>query len=144
MDAIELLAKRHRDLLAVFDELDFTDDLIERTRLIGRGAELIKLHSALSEDVFYPVVRGADARAVDEALAAHRAIDMLLDEVVGTPTPANVKVLRGLVAQHLADQEARLFPIARRLTESASDLLADNLTRYAHAVEDQSLAAEGG
>jgi hypothetical protein len=142
MQALDWLAKRHQDLLAVFDELEYTADLIERTRLIGRGAELLKLHTAVSEDVFYPAVRSGNAQAVTDALAEHRAIDLLLDEVVGTPTPANVKTLRSVIERHLADREARLFPVARGLPDSAGDALAQNLARYSQAIEEGSAAAE--
>ncbi|MEO8605462.1 MAG: hemerythrin domain-containing protein [bacterium] len=143
MHPTELLAKQHQDLLALLDELDFTGDAIERTRLIARGAELLKIHSAVNEEVFYPALRNADALAVDDGLAAQRAIDTWLDEVVGAPTAANVKVLREMVEQHLTADETRLFPIVEALDDAAADTLAEHLRRYADAAEDETLAGKG-
>lgn len=141
MQATELLERQHRDLLALFDELEFTGDSLERTRLIALAAVRLKAHAALKEDVFYPAVRRERA-AVEEALAAQRAIDLLLDETVGTPSAANVKVLRGLVEQSFADEENRLFPVAQALDDAAGSELADRLARYAHAIDDDAPPSE--
>jgi hypothetical protein len=135
------LERQHRDLLALLDELEFTGDSVERTRLIALAAVRLKAHAALKEDVFYPAVQGERA-AVDEALAAQRAIDLLLDETVGTPSAANVKVLRGLVEQSFAGDEQHLFPVAQALDDAAGADLAKRLERYAHEVDDDAPLSE--
>jgi len=137
MDATELLARQHRELLAVFDELEFTRDAIERTRLMGRVAERLKVHAALEEGVFYPALCEAAPDEVEDALAAHRALDVLLDETVGNPSAANAKILRWLVAQHFDDEEHRLFAAVEQLNEAGAAALASRLERYARVVDEE-------
>ena len=136
MNPTELLQRQHEDVLAVFDELELTEDELERVRLLVQAAEKLKAHAALEQDVFYPVVRGAAAARVEEALAAHRAIDVLLDETVGAPSGASISVLRGVIERHFREEERSLFSLAERLDDAAAETLAEHLRRYARAVED--------
>jgi hypothetical protein len=142
MNPTDLLRDQQRELLALFDELEITDDGLQRARLIGMLALRIKTHAALKEDVFYPAVRVQQPDGVEQALAAHRAVDLLLDESVGTPTDSNVKVLRGVVEQLFAAEEA-LFAVADGLDDAERTGLAERLDRYAHAVEDAELGQDG-
>jgi len=142
MKPTDLMAKQHRDVLAVFDELEFTDDALERTRLIAFAAVRLKAHAALKEEVFYPALRASAAAPVEEALAAQRAIDLVLDEAVGTPSAANVQVLRDLVEQRFQNEEASLFPVAQALDDDASQALAEALQAHLRAA-DEALATEG-
>jgi hemerythrin-like domain-containing protein len=139
MEAIEALRQQHRELLAIFDELDLTVDPLERTRLIGQIAERLKTHAAVEEEVFYPAVRalGREAEAiVEEALAAHRAADLVLDESLGAePTAANVKVLHDAIVRHVEDEEQRMFPLAERIGEAAQARLRARIERRAEEME---------
>lgn len=132
----ELLQRQHEDTLAVFDELDLTEDELERVRLLVRAAEKLKAHAALEQDVFYPAVHAAAGERVDDAFAAHRAIDVLLDETVGTPTTANIKLLRHLIEEHFADEERTLFTLVEGLGDDAAASLAERLQDYARAVDE--------
>lgn len=142
MNPTNLLRDQQRDLLALFDELEITEDALQRARLIGLLAVRIKTHAAVKEDVFYPAVRTQLPQEVDEALAAHRAIDLLLDESVGTPSESNVKVLRGVVEQLFA-AEGALFTVADGFEDDARSGLADRLSRYAHAAEESEPEQDG-
>jgi hypothetical protein len=70
MEATELLKQEHRQLMAVFDELELTVDALACTRLLAQLAELLKVHAAVEEEVFYPAVRASGgtgaAEIVDE------------------------------------------------------------------------------
>ena len=141
MEAVELLTQEHRQLLAVFDELEFTGDALARTRLLAQLAELLKAHAALEEEIFYPAVRASGqpgaAQIVDEALAAHRAADLVLDETLGAePTTANAKVLRDMIKAHIEDEERRMFPIAEGLADTARARLATRIERRADELEE--------
>jgi len=149
MEGIELLRLEHRQLLDVFDELEFTTGTLERTRLLGQLAELLKAHAALEEEVFYPAIRvtgipGA-AEIVDEALAAHRAADLVLDETLGAEASvANVKVLRDVVEAHFDDEEQRLLPLVEQLGDTTRAALATRIERRAdelHEDDDDDSAA---
>jgi hemerythrin-like domain-containing protein len=139
MEAIETLGQQHRELLSIFDELEITTDELERTRLLGQIAERLKMHAAVEEEVFYPAVRalGPEAHAiVDEALAAHRAADLVLDESMGAePTEANVKVLRDAIARHIDDEEQRMFPLAERIGVAEQARLAARIERRAEELD---------
>jgi iron-sulfur cluster repair protein YtfE (RIC family) len=141
MEAIESLRQQHRELLSIFDEVEITTDGLERTRLLGQIAERLKMHAAIEEEVFYPAVRalGGDApEIVDEALAAHRAADLVLDESLGAePTEANVKVLRDVIQRHVDDEEQRIFPLAERLGAAAQVRLAARIDRRAEELEEE-------
>jgi len=136
MNPTELLARQHYDILAVFDELELTTDDIERVRLLVLAGESLKAHTALEQDVFYPAVADNAGQIVEDALAAHRAIDVLLDETVGTPSGASIKMLRGVIEKHFHEEEERLFPLAERFDDDAAEQLADRLRRYARAVDE--------
>ena len=148
MEAIESLRNQHREMLSIFDELEITTDELERTRLLAQIAERLKTHSEVEEEVFYPAVRmlGPDAVAVvDEALAAHRAADLVLDETLGAQaTEGNVKVLRDVIQRHVDDEEQRMFPLAERLGATALVKLAvriDNRTDELDSEEDEDATA---
>src|SRR4030095_2453093 len=141
MEAIESLRQQHRELLSIFDEVEITTDGLERTRLLGQIAERLKMHAAIEEEVFYPAVRalGGDApEIVDEALAAHRAADLVLDESLGAePTEANVKVLRDVIQRHVDDEEQRIFPLAEGLGAAEQARLAARIDRRAEELEEE-------
>lgn len=146
MEATEALRQQHRELLSIFDELEFTTDSLERTRLLGQIAERMKTHAAVEEEVFYPAVRrlGAEAEPViDEALAAHRAADLILDESMGAePTEANVKVLRDAITRHIEDEEARMFPLAERLGVALQVRLAARMASTGDELDEEEEAGE--
>jgi hypothetical protein len=136
MNPTELLARQHYDILAVFDELELTIDDVERVRLLVLAGESLKAHTALEQDVFYPAIAEMADHAVEDALAAHGAIDVLLDETVGTPNGASITMLRGLIETHFHEEEQRLFPLAERFDDGAAEQLADRLRRYARAADE--------
>jgi hemerythrin-like domain-containing protein len=140
MEAIEALRQQHRELLSIFEEIEITADGLERTRLLAQIAERLKTHAAVEEEVFYPAVRGLGPEAdsiVEEALAAHRAADVVLDESMGAePTEANVKVLRDVIALHIEDEERRMFPFAERLGETVQARLAARIVKRVDELEE--------
>ena len=146
MEATEALRQQHRELLSIFDELEITTDSLERTRLLGQVAERMKTHAAVEEEVFYPAVRrlGAEAEPIiDEALAAHRAADLVLDESMGAePTEANVKVLRDAITRHIEDEEARMFPLAERLGVALQVRLAARMASTGDELDEEEEAGE--
>lgn len=141
MEAIDTLRQQHRELLSIFDELEITADGLERTRLLGQIAERLKTHAAVEEEVFYPAVHGLGPEAetvVDDGLAAHRAADLVLDESMGAePTVASVKVLRDIVARHIEDEEARMFPLAERLGARVQARLAARIARRGDELDEE-------
>jgi hypothetical protein len=141
MNPTALLQRQHEELLAVFDEIELTEDELERVRLLVRVAEKLTTHTALEQDVFYPAVQDRAGERVEDALAAHRALDELLDETVGTPTTANIKLLRGKIEHHFDDEAQRLFPLAEAFDTDAAAALAEQLRGHAREVDEKAGAA---
>jgi hypothetical protein len=138
MKATDLLQRQHEDTLAVFDELELTEDELERVRLLVRAAEKLKAHTALEQDVFYPAVQARAAARVEDALAAHGAIDVLLDETVGTPTTANITSLRQTIEAHFRDEEQHLFSLVDTFADADADALRKRLHSRARTVDEAS------
>jgi len=142
MKPTERLRTQHEQLMAIFDEIEFATEMEERVRLAGHLAERIKAHTAVEEEVFYPALEtlGPDEACplVQDALAAHRAADALLDELLGSElTPAALKMLRSAIEVHIADEEARLFPLAEQLGEAALTRIGIRIDRFARDLEDE-------
>lgn len=136
MKATDLLQRQHEDTIAVFDEIDLTEDELERVRLLIRAAAKLEAHTALEQDVFYPAVQAAAAGSVEAALAAHRAIDELLDETVGTPTTANIARLRRRIEEHFRDEERTLFPLVDAFSDRDVESLRTRLQEHARATDE--------
>lgn len=141
MTPTEVVDQQQRSLLAVLDELELTADPIERTRLIGLAAVRSKAQAALKEELLYPLLRPQAGAAVEEALAAQRAIDLVLDEAVGTPSAANVAVLRDLITRLFAHEVERLLARLDALPAAESAALGERLQAATRAAEDE-VAAE--
>ena len=59
---------------------------------------------------------GGDAALLDQSLVAHAAVKRQIDHLraqEGAPFVDAVRVLRGLVEDHVADEEKRLLPALR-------------------------------
>lgn len=145
MNGIERLKRQHEELLEAFDELELTGIAEERMRLFAHIGMRLKAHAAVEEEVFYPAVqRSGGARAAEvvvEAVDAHTAIDVLLDEILGSDVPADkVSVLRALAERHFAEEERALFPIVHQLDDAPRTRLAtaieDYLEEYGDGVSD--------
>jgi len=142
MKATERLKVQHEQLMAIFDEIEFTADMPERIRLAGHLAERIKAHTAVEEEVFYPALEtlGPEeaGHLVKEALEAHRAADALLDELLGSElSPTAVNVLRSAIEAHIAEEEARLFPLAEQLGEATLTRLGVRIDRFTQDLDDE-------
>jgi iron-sulfur cluster repair protein YtfE (RIC family) len=146
-NATQLLAEQHLRLLTIFDELEFTRGDEARVRLAAHLAEQLKLHAAIEEDIFYPAVRalGDDvAIVVADALEAHHAADVLLDELIGAHlAEATTGALRDVVTRHIQEEEARLFPIVEnRLDDAQRAALAQRIERYDREEEEAELGID--
>jgi hemerythrin superfamily protein len=137
MKATDVLKKQHREILALFTKLERPNDPADRRRVLDELTDALEAHAELEEAVFYPAIReradsGSDAtkaaQMVLEALEEHHVVELLLAEAPDVDPEAEsfaakMTVLRGLVTQHIEDEESRMFELARRLgDEAARDL----------------------
>lgn len=114
-DGFHLLEENHRSIRQLFDAYA-TDPEDDRVRAIN---EHLTVHTEIEEHALYPALRrlvdGGDDDA-DEAEAEHAAVRTLIGRIDLSPPEdlrGLVDTMRGLVEQHVEQEEQRLFPAMR-------------------------------
>jgi len=123
-DAIALLKDDHRLLRSLLDELAETHAEGHRRQLLARVEDEVKMHTKIEEEIFYPAFRDAVAsqkerRLYWEALEEHHAADLILADTRKADVGSDVfggraKVLKEIIEHHADEEEAEMFPEARR------------------------------
>jgi hemerythrin superfamily protein len=136
MDAITMLKKQHREVAALFAQLEKARSAGRRGELFEEIADALAVHATIEERHFYPAVKdrvteGILREAVEEHLEIKRAIADLLALDAGDETfMAKAKVLQDDVERHVEEEETALFPRVERLYDD------DTLETIAEAMED--------
>ena len=129
MNAIELLTHDHKEIKSLLDELAETTSraVKKRQTLLDRIAPLLKAHTSIEEEIFYPAFKQAgekdDAKMYFEALEEHRAAgDLVLPDLLETPPDSDqfsgrAKVLKELVTHHADEEEGEMFKRARKILD---------------------------
>ncbi len=128
MDAIKLLKKDHREVEALFKEVDELGDgaSASRRKLFDRIAAALELHASVEEQIFYPGVKRAsrrDKEAREEVLEAYEEHDNVKEMIAklrdtdakDETYKAKLQVLEELVKHHVKEEERSLFPQAQKL-----------------------------
>ena len=145
MKATDVLKKQHREVRALFKQLDRTEDPTERRRLLDDVTDALKSHSELEEEIFYPALRESGAKKAEElvlrALEEHHVVDLLLAETPDVDPeaenfPAKMRVLQELVEHHIEEEEAEMFELASRLGEEEARDLLRNTRDFVEGRED--------
>jgi hemerythrin superfamily protein len=125
MKATQLLKKQHREVEALFKQVEGTDDTRSRRRLMGEIEEKLKLHTSIEEEIFYPAVKELEAKVkkakemVMEAFEEHHVVDLVLAELpkvdpAADTFEAKMTVLKELVEHHVEEEEEEMFPMAEK------------------------------
>ena len=128
MDAIKLLKNDHAEVRELLGQLEESTSRAQkkRTTLLNEIAALLKAHTTIEEEIFYPAFKEAGQKSDDdkmyfEALEEHRAAgDLVLPDLLKT-NPASekfsgrAKVLNELVEHHADEEEKEMFPRAKKL-----------------------------
>jgi hemerythrin-like domain-containing protein len=145
MDAIEMLKRQHREVAALFEQLDETTSSGERRRIFEEIADALAVHAAIEEKHFYPYVlkQGTEAilrESVEEHLQIKRVIaDLLRLEPDDAAFTAKARVLQDDVERHVEEEEKGLFPAVRKLFGHEE---MDVLARLMHKTQAE-LEAQG-
>jgi hypothetical protein len=137
MDAIELLTSQHRRAENLFREVEAAP-LEPKHRLFLDLADLLVLHAALEERIFYPAVYEQRTQevliaALDQHMVIKRALaDLLRATPASQGFDAKLKLLDFHVARHVADEEQDLFPVVveirdRRQLEALAQLMSGTM-----------------
>jgi hemerythrin superfamily protein len=139
MDAITLLRDDHKTVEQLFKRFEKAGDRAysEKRRIVDNIIELLSIHAAIEEQVFYPVARATVPDAEDitlESLEEHHIVKWLLSELADLDPQherfdAKVTVLMENVRHHVQEEQDEFFPKVR-----------DALTRSALADLGQALA----
>jgi hypothetical protein len=151
MKPADLLRRQHRDLIGLLVQLQRATAIARRGELLERSAHHLALHCRLEEEVAYPTIATWARsqrlrRRVPVLIEQHRVLDRVLaDWRDADPRdgrfPARATVVRELVAQHVAEEEAMLATLDRTLSPRQLQRLEREL---AAAVATQGSAPDAG
>lgn len=144
MDAIKLLKQQHREVSALFEQFEKTDDDHAKQRIFITIADKLAVHATIEERHFYPAVRARQTEeevveAYDEHLEVKKLILEGLDKRQSPGFDGAVAALKGCVEHHVEEEEMELFPNVQKLM-TAESLEAIGQTMEA---ETEILMAEG-
>jgi hemerythrin superfamily protein len=119
-DALDLLMRDHREVEALFARYTEAGDEVEKAALVGRICTLLRVHTQIEEEIFYPAAkrRIEDRDLIDEAVVQHHNARTLIRDIEtarpGDPmVEARMQVLCEQVAEHVQEEETELFPEVR-------------------------------
>ena len=123
MNALTLLKQDHENVEALFDRFERAgpDAYEEKAHIAEKAVELLSVHAAVEEEVFYPAIRvrlPEETAAVLEALEEHHAAKIMLAEIDRLAPgaerfDAKMTVLIESVRHHVTEEEGSLFPTVR-------------------------------
>ena len=125
INAIELLRQQHRELEALFAELETTKN---REDLVRQLVISLEAHTWIEEKILYPAGLEVDPAMTFEAFEEHSLIQFMLHKIVETEADdeaflPRVKVLKEIVEHHVKEEEEEYF--ARLLNKLSPRRLAD-------------------
>jgi hemerythrin superfamily protein len=120
MDALELLAEDHARAKKVMQELRRTEGPDTRQALFGQLERDLDAHEAVEEEIFFPALQPRENDMVLEGLEEHHVVDRLMVELDSLPFDheswgARCRVMIGNIEHHMQEEEAELFPRARKV-----------------------------
>lgn len=145
MNAIKMLKKQHREVEALFKELEKAKSAGPRRKAFAKLADALAIHATIEERHFYPAAKRKQTQdqlleAVEEHLEVKRVIaDLLKIEPMDPVFMAKVTVLKEDVQHHVEEEEQELFPKVEKLLDD------DELEAVAASMEEtaEELQREG-
>jgi len=134
-----VLKTDHQAVDDVFAKFEAAGSRARKTKqkLVARMVDLLSIHAAIEEQIFYPAVRAAAPELNDEILEGieeHHVVKWTLSELEDLPPDAEnydakVTVLIESVRHHVEEEEKEVFPGVRKaFTREELDDLGDTLT----------------
>jgi hemerythrin superfamily protein len=154
-NAIEMLSADHKmvkDLFKQFAALKKHEgETDEIAALVRKICQALTIHASIEEEIFYPAVRAAidDGDLMDEALVEHAGAKALVAQLEEMDPgdelfDAKVTVLGEQIAHHVKEEEAEMFPKARKAKVDIAQLGAQMSKRKSALMTDMGMdLAEG-
>lgn len=122
VDAIALLKSQHREVEALFAEIEKAGDraIKSKEKLLASIQEKLEMHTKIEDLIFYPAAKEADEDLVLEAEEEHDNVKAMLRKLDKTAADdetfdAKMTVLKELVNHHVKEEENELFPKCKKL-----------------------------
>jgi hemerythrin superfamily protein len=151
-DAIALLTADHKRVKKLFSDFDKLKDEggdEEKSAIVERICNELKIHTELEEEIFYPAVREAieDADLMDEALVEHAGAKELIAQLEeASPEDdlydAKVTVLGEQIDHHVKEEEGDMFPKAKKAKVDTEALGARMLKRKIALMQQMGMSTE--
>ena len=133
-NAIDMLIDDHNKVKELFDQFDKAEGRQKKKRIAAHALAELKVHAAIEEELFYPVVRQQidDSEGImDEADEEHHVAKVLiaeLDRMSGKEEhwEAKFTVLAENIRHHIKEEENDMLPEAER-TDTDFDLLGERM-----------------
>ena len=131
-DAVDLLTDDHLQVSVLFKKYEKLADkdgaADQRQALAATICGMLKTHTTIEEEIFYPAARsaGVEADLLDEADIEHASAKDLIAQIESASPDddhydAKVKVLGDYVTHHVIEEQTEMFPKCRR---AGMDLVA--------------------
>jgi len=124
-DAVDLLTDDHLEVGALFKQYEKLAKKEapagQRRTLAQTICDMLKAHTTIEEEIFYPAARsaGLDSDLLDEADIEHASAKDLIAQIEGGDADddhydAKVKVLGEYITHHVVEEHTEMFPKCRR------------------------------
>src|SRR6266446_6126027 len=106
-DGLQLLAADHRNVESLFAAFGEASGASAKEKLVRRICMLLKIHTRIEEEIYYPAIRGKVEQAdLEEAYVEHDSAKLLINELEAAEPnesyyDAKVKVLSELIEHHV-------------------------------------------
>jgi hemerythrin superfamily protein len=136
MKATDLLKQQHKDVMALFKEVEEAEDGESRRELMERIVQELKVHSTIEEEIFYPAVRALGTEKAEEmvleALEEHHVVDLVMADLPNVDPEderfqAKMTVFHELVEHHAKEEEKEMFKSAQKLGKEELESLAERM-----------------
>ncbi len=132
-DAVDLLVADHLAADKCFKQYEKLADknapAAQRKALAEKVCGMLKVHTRIEEEIFYPAAReaGIEEAMMDEAYIEHASAKDLIAQIESaTPDSdyydAKVKVLGDYIGHHVLEEHTEMFPKCRRSRMDLADL----------------------
>ena len=121
MDAVDLLLQQHQEMERLLARTLEVEEPAERKKRFTQIADLLTVHMASEEEVFYPAVKAKRTEDILlESLEEHLSLKRLLADLLPLDAADQTfepkfKVLKEQAEHHHEEEEEHLFPKVKKL-----------------------------
>lgn len=121
MDALDILIKDHRQVAALFEQAEETEDKKKKQRLFEQISTALGMHMHIEETALYPTLEQHEEfeDISREAVEEHRQVKTLIREINNLSEDsekfdAKLKVMQENIEHHVEEEEKEMFPQMRK------------------------------